>query len=485
VIGWHILLPAFTVGMGAFIAVLEGLHLFTGRQIYLRVSMFWIKIFSIAFGMGVVTGVIMPFQIGANWSRYSDATANVLAPLFAYEGLTAFFLEAGFLGVLLFGRKLVPPWAHFASALLVCLGTLLSSFWILAANSWMQTPAGYEIIDGRFYPTDWLQVIFNPSFPSRISHVVVAFFITTSFVVLGVGAYLMKRGRFVEEGRTMLSMALWLLTVLVPLQFFLGDHHGLNTREHQPAKLAAIEARWETGRGVPLTLFAIPDAKAEKNRFAIEVPLLGSLILTHDIDGEVKGLKDFPAGQRPPVAIPFFAFRIMVGCAVVMLGVVLLGGWLRWRGGLGLSPPPLFLLLCQLTTPIGFIAVIAGWTVTEVGRQPWTVYGLLRTADSVSPSLTGSNVLISLIGYMAVYLFMYPSGVILMWRAVKKGPVASEEYDAAIEAGRPVAPVLAGARFGGSEPNKMGPAASEDRDSTIEAGRPGAPVLAGAKPWRE
>lgn len=480
VIGWHILLPAFTVGMGAFIAVLEGLHLITGKPIYLRVSMFWIKIFSIAFGMGVVTGVIMPFQIGTNWSRYTDATANVLSPLFAYEGLTAFFLEAGFLGVLLFGRKLVPPWAHFAAALMVCLGTLLSSFWILAANSWMQTPAGFEVIDGRFYPTDWLQVIFNPSFPSRIAHTVVAFFITTSFVVLGVGAYLMKRERFAEEGRTMLSMALWLLTVLVPLQFFLGDHHGLNTREHQPAKLAAIEARWETGRGVPLTLFAIPDAKAEKNRFAIEVPFLGSLILTHDIDGEVKGLKDFPADQRPPVTIPFFAFRIMVGCAVVMLGVVALGGWLRWRGELGLSPPPLFLLLCRLTTPIGFIAVIAGWVVTEVGRQPWTVYGVLRTADSVSPSLTGSNVLTSLLGYMAVYLFIYPSGVILMWRAVKKGPAASEDYDATIEAGRPVAPVLAGANLGGSYANKKGPAASGEYNATFEAGRPVAPVLAGS-----
>jgi len=314
----------------------------------------------------------------------------------------------------------------------------------------MQTPAGYEVIDGRFYPTDWLQVVFNPSFPSRIAHTVVAFFITTSFVVLGVGAYLMKRGRFAEEGRTMLSMALWLLTVLVPLQFFLGDHHGLNTREHQPAKLAAIEARWETGRGVPLTLFAIPDAKGEKNRFAIEVPLLGSLILTHDIDGEVKGLKDFPADQRPPVAIPFFAFRIMVGCAVAMLAVVALGGWLRWRGELKLTPPPLFLLLCQIATPIGFIAVIAGWVVTEVGRQPWTVYGLLRTADSVSPSLTGSNVLTSLIAYMLVYLFIYPSGVLLMWRAVKKGPTASEEGNATIEAGRPLAPVLAGANLGGS-----------------------------------
>jgi cytochrome bd ubiquinol oxidase subunit I len=443
VIGWHILLPAFTVGAAAFIAVLEGFNLATGRDVYLRVSMFWIRIFSIAFGMGVVTGVVMPFQFGTNWSRYADATANVLSPLFAYEGLTAFFLEAAFLGVLLFGRKLVPPWAHFVAALMVAMGTLFSSFWILSANSWMQTPAGYEIIDGRFFPTDWLKVVFSPSFLSRLPHTVVAFFITTGFVVLGVGAYLLRRGKFAGEGRTMLSMALWLLTVLVPLQIFLGDHHGLNTLEHQPAKLAAIEARWETGRNIPLTLFAIPDEKTESNHAAIEIPGLGSLILTHQLDGEVKGLKDFPADQRPPVAIPFFAFRIMVGCAMLMLGIVLLGGWLRWRGRL--TDTPLFLLLCQLAMPIGFVAVIAGWAVTEVGRQPWTVYGLLRTAASVSPSLTGRDVATSLLAYMAVYLFMYPSGLFLMLRIVRAGPAPAGDLDATIEAGRPKAPVLAGA----------------------------------------
>jgi cytochrome bd ubiquinol oxidase subunit I len=449
VIAWHILLPAFTVGLAAFIAVLEGLNFFTGRQVYLRISMFWIKIFSISFGMGVVTGIVMPFQFGTNWSRYADATANVLSPLFAYEGLTAFFLEAAFLGVLLFGRKLVPRWAHFVAALMVSLGTLFSSFWILSANSWMQTPAGYEIIDGRFFPTDWLQVVFNPSFPSRLAHTVVAFFITTGFVVMGVGAYLQRRGKCAEEGRVMLSMTLWLLTVLVPLQIFLGDHHGLNTREYQPAKLAAIEARWETGRRVPITLFAIPDEKTETNYFSIDVPLLGSLILTHELDGEVKGLKDFPADQRPPVAIPFFAFRIMVGCGLVMLGVVLLGGWLRWRDRL--DDTPLFLQLCELVTPIGFIAVIAGWLVTEVGRQPWTVYGLLRTADSVSPSLTGLDVLISLLAYMTVYLLMYPVGIFLMWRIVRRGPAVAGEAETPIEAGRPQAPVLAGGNVAGGD----------------------------------
>src|SRR5215475_6490050 len=443
VIAWHILLPAFTVGLASFIALLEGLRLATGRNVYVRISTFWIKIFSIAFGMGVVTGIVMPFQFGTNWSRFSDATANVLSPLFAYEGLTAFFLEAGFLGVLLFGRKLVPPWAYFVSALMVALATLLSSFWILAANSWMQTPAGYEIVNGQFFAEDWVAVIFSPSFPYRLAHVVVGFFVTTGFAVLGVGAYLVRREPSAAEGRTMLSMTLWLLTVLVPLQMLIGDLHGLNTREHQPAKLAAIEARWDTERRVPLTLFALPSDTAERNYFAIDVPWLGSLILTHNLDGEVKGLKDFPADQRPPVAIPFFAFRIMVGCAVVMLGLVLLGGWLRWRGRL--YETPLFLDLVQFAAPLGFVAVIAGWCVTEVGRQPWTVYGLLRTAHSVSPSITSADVTLSFLGYAAVYLLIYPTGFLLMLRIVRKGPGLPAEETSQIEAGRPQAPVLAGA----------------------------------------
>src|SRR5499426_4307386 len=443
VIAWHILLPAFTVGLASFIALLEGLRLATGRNVYVRISTFWIKIFSIAFGMGVVTGIVMPFQFGTNWSRYADATSNVLAPLFTFEALTAFFLEAAFLGVLLFGRKLVPPWAHFVAALMVALGTLFSTFWILAANSWMQTPVGYEIVNGQFFAKDWVAVIFSPSFPYRLAHVVVGFFVTTGFAVLGVGAYLVRREPSAAEGRTMLSMTLWLLTVLVPLQMLIGDQHGLNTRDHQPAKLAAIEARWDTERRVPLTLFAIPSDKAERNYFAIDVPWLGSLILTHNLDGEVKGLKDFPADQRPPVAIPFFAFRIMVGCAVVMLGLVLLGGWLRWRKRL--YDTPLFLDLVQFAAPLGFVAVIAGWCVTEVGRQPWTVYGLLRTTESVSPSLTSIDVMLSLAGYMVVYLLIYPAGLFLMLRIVRKGPGPSDELDSPIEGGRPQAPVLAGA----------------------------------------
>ena len=441
VVAWHILLPAFTIGLASYIAVLEGLHLASGREIYFRLANFWIKIFAVSFGMGVVSGVVMPFQFGTNWSRFSDATANVLSPLLAYEGLTAFFLESAFLGVLLFGRKLVPRWAHFVAALMVAGGTLFSAFWILATNSWMQTPAGYEIVDGRFFPKDWLQIIFNPSFPYRLAHTVVAFYVTTGFVVLAVGAYYLRRARFIDESRTMLSMTLWLLTVLVPLQIFLGDQHGLNTLEYQPAKLAAIEARWKTASQVPLTLFAIPDERAETNHYALDIPDLGSLILTHDPNGTVRGLEDWPADQRPPVAIPFFAFRIMVGIGLLMLALVAASWWLRARGRL--YEAGWFLRSCELAGPAGFLAVLAGWTTTEVGRQPWTVYGLMRTADSVSPSLTGTDVLLSLIGYGVVYLITFPAGLMLMARIVKTGPVEPALEAEPIESGRPQAPVRA------------------------------------------
>ncbi|TPM27869.1 cytochrome ubiquinol oxidase subunit I [Mesorhizobium sp. B2-2-2] len=441
VIAWHILLPAFTVGLASYIALLEGLHFFTGQEIYFRISGFWIKIFSVAFGMGVVSGIVMPFQLGTNWSRYSDATANVLSPLFAYEGLTAFFLEAAFLGVLLFGRNLVPRWAHFVAALMVAFGTLLSSFWILSANSWMQTPAGYELSDGRFYPKDWFAIVFNPSFPYRLGHTVIGFYVTTAFVVVGVAAWLVRRRRSVAEGSRMLSMTLWLLTILVPLQILLGDEHGLNTLEHQPAKLAAIEAHWDTGRRVPLVLFALPDAGNETNHYTIEVPLLGSLILAHDLNGEIRGLKEWPRDQRPPVAIPFFAFRIMVGIGLLMLAMVAASWWLRWKGRL--FDTAWYLQACQWVAPLGFVAVLAGWTTTEVGRQPWTVYGLLRTADSVSPSLTGSDVLISLVGYMIAYLVIFPAGLIIMARFVRKGLEGANREPEEIESGRPGGPVRA------------------------------------------
>jgi cytochrome bd ubiquinol oxidase subunit I len=440
VVAWHILLPAFTVGLASYIAVLEGLHLFTGRDVYVRVSQFWIRIFAVSFGLGVVTGIVMPFQFGTNWSRFSDAAADVISPLLAYEGLTAFFLEAAFLGVLLFGRNRVPPAIHFVAALMVAAGTLFSTFWIIAVNSWMQTPTGHEIIDGRFFPRDWFDIIFSPSFPYRLAHTVTAFYVTTAFVVLGVGAYTIRRGR-VEEGRVMFTMAGLLLTVLVPLQVVIGDLHGLNTRDHQPAKLAAIEAIWDTQAGAPLTLFAIPDQEGERNRAVIEIPKIGSLILTHEMDGVVRGLKEWPKEDRAPVAIVFFAFRIMVGIGLLMFGVVLLGWLLHWTNRLFTSF--WFLRLCEFTMPLGFLAILAGWTTTEVGRQPWTVYGLMRTADSVTPSLTPLDVALSLALYVVVYLMIYPVALLFIVRIVRAGPARVEEMEAPISSGRPRQPVEA------------------------------------------
>lgn len=443
VIAWHILLPAFTVGLASYIAVLEGLYFLTGRDIWFRISGFWTRIFAVSFGMGVVSGIIMPFQFGTNWSRFTDATADVLSPMMAYEGLMAFFLESSFLGVLLFGRRLVPTWAHFFAAIMVAFGTLLSSFWILSTNSWMQTPQGYKIVNGRFEPVDWFAIIFNPSFPYRLAHNVTAFYITTAFVVMGVGAWLSRRGRAVEDSRMMIRMALDLLIVIVPLQIFLGDQHGLNTLEYQPAKLAAIEGLYDTEKPAALTLFGIPDDKNAVMHDRIQIPDLGSLILTHSWNGEVKGLKEWPADERPPVGAPFFAFRVMVGIGFIMLFVAIAGQILRWRERLWDSV--WFLRLCQWVAPLGFVAVVAGWTTTEVGRQPWTVYGLLRTADSVSPSLTGTDVAISLAFYIAVYLIMFPTGIAFMAGLVRRGPQQESEPER-VESGRPNRPFENAAR---------------------------------------
>ena len=416
VVALHILLPAFTVGLASYIAVLEGLYLATKKPVFLNTSRFWTRIFAVSFGMGVVSGIVMPFQFGTNWSRYADATANVLGPLFAYEGLMAFFLEATFLGVLLFGRKLVPAWMHTLAAVMVAVGTLFSSFWILAANSWMHTPAGYRVQDGRFFPQDWGALIFNPSFPYRLLHTVTGFYITTAFVVVGVAAWHLRRGSAVAEARTMQLMGFGLLALLVPLQIALGDLHGLNTLEHQPAKIAAMEANWETRGHMPLLLFAWPDVEAEQNRLELAVPELGSLILRHDSTGVVRGLKDWPREDRPPVAVPFFAFRLMVGIGVLMLAMVAASWWLRWRGRLEAA---WFQRLCVLCAPLGFVAVIAGWVTTEVGRQPWVVYGLLRTRDALSPTITTGNVATSLAVYIVAYLFMFGMGLAFMLRLMR------------------------------------------------------------------
>ena len=418
-IAFHFLLPAFTIGLASYIAVLEGLYLWRRRSAYLRISAFWIKVFAVSFGMGVVSGIVMPFQFGTNWARYSELTAAVVAPLMGYEALTAFFLEAAFLGILLFGRKLVPQWAHFASAVIVAAGTLFSAFWILAANSWMQTPAGFEIVDGRFLPTSWIDVIFNPSFPFRLLHTVTAVYLTTAFTVIGVAAWYLRHGRYTEESRIMIAMGVLLASVLVPLQIVIGDLHGLNTREHQPTKLAAIEGIWESGTGQPAVLFALPDRQAETNRFELAIPKLGSLYLTHDWNGYVAGLKAVTPAERPPVLPVFFAFRLMVGMWLVMFAMTLSAWILAARRKL--FETPWFLRAATWTIPAGYIAVTAGWITTETGRQPWVVYGHLRTAEAVSPILTGADVLVSLAMYIAVYAMIFGAGVYYLVRLVQRG----------------------------------------------------------------
>jgi cytochrome d ubiquinol oxidase subunit I len=434
VIALHILLPAFTVGLSCYIATLEVRWWLSKDDVFRRLSAFWTKIFAVSFGMGVVSGIVMPFQFGTNWSRFSDGASNVIGSLVAYEALTAFFLEAAFLGILLFGRKLVPQWAHAGSAVMVALGTLISSFWILAVNSWMQTPQGYEVVDGRYFPTSMFAVIFTPSFPYRLVHTVTAFVVTAAFMIMGVGAFYLRQARFVAESRIMVRMSILFLSIMVPIQVIVGDLHGLNTLEYQPVKLAAMEGLWDGGTGVAASLFALPDEVAEKNRFEIAIPKLASLYLTHDLDGAVRGLKDFPKADRPPVAIVYFAFRIMVGVAIVMFSVTALGAFLLWRGRL--FETDWFMRLAILISPIGFVAVIAGWTTTEVGRQPWVIYGQMRTAQAVTPSLTTLDVLLSLALYMMSYLVIFGGGFVLLRRLIRIGPSDEGEAEKPDESGR-------------------------------------------------
>ncbi|MBL8659479.1 MAG: cytochrome ubiquinol oxidase subunit I [Rhodospirillales bacterium] len=420
VIAFHIIFPSFTIGLASFLAVLEGLWLKTDKPVYRSLSDLWTRIFAVSFGMGVVSGVVMSYQFGTNWSRYADTTANILGPMFSYEVITAFFLEATFLGILLFGRNRVSRPVHVFAAVMVALGTVTSAFWILSANSWMQTPAGYTIENGHFMVSDWAEAIFNPSFPYRLAHMVTAAYLTTAFVVISVGALYLLQGRFHSQARTMVSMTFALVSVLAPLQIVLGDMHGLNTLEHQPAKIAAMEGHWETQRGAPLLLFALPDQEAATNRFEIAIPRLGSLILTHSFDGEVKGLKEWAPQNRPYVPIVFWSFRIMVGIGLIMLAMAAISVVLRFRGRL--FDHRWFLRAALACGPIGFGAVIAGWITTEVGRQPWIVYGLMRTADAVSPAVTAGNVVTSLIAFFAAYAIIFSAGSIYIFRLVWKGP---------------------------------------------------------------
>ena len=422
VISFHVLFPAFSIGLASWLAFIEGVWLVKRTDFWRDLYFFWLKIFAVTFGMGVVSGIVMSFQFGTNWSNLSEQAGNILGPLLNYEVLTAFFLEATFLGVMLFGWRRVSDRMHYFATCMVAFGTLVSSFWILSASSWMHTPAGYEFRGGAYVPVDWWAVVFNPSFPYRLAHMVFAAFITTAFVVGGVSAIYLLRRRWEDKALAMLKCAIGFLAIVVPLQVFVGDLHGLNVREHQPAKLAAIEARWETERRVPLTLFAWPDEEAETNRYALDVPYLGSLILTHSLDGEVKGLKDFPREDRPPVKPVFFAFRVMVGLGMTMLVLAYLGLWL-WRRGT-LATNRWYQRAFALMLPSGFIAVLAGWYVTEIGRQPWAIYGLMRTREAFS-GIDVVSVAISLATFVVVYAFVFGFGIWYMVQLISAGPVAA------------------------------------------------------------
>ena len=425
VITVHILFPAFTIGLASYLAVLEGLWLKTGRQVYLDLFHYWLKIFALSFGMGVVSGIVMSYQFGTNWSVFADKTGPVLGPLIGYEVFTAFFLEAGFLGIMVFGMNKVGKGLHFFATLMVAFGTLFSSFWILSVNSWMQTPAGFGYNEaGQFIPKDWWAIVFNPSFPYRLVHMVLAAYLTTAFVVGGVAAFHLLKDKTNQGARVMFSMAMWMAAIVAPMQLLAGDQHGLNTLEHQPVKIAAMEGHFETQKGAPLILFGIPDMEAGETKYSIEIPKLASLILTHDLDGEVKGLKEWPPEEWPPVGIVFWAFRIMVGIGLAMIGIGFWTLWLRYRGRLYDSP--LTHKLALLMSPAGFIALLAGWVVTEVGRQPYTVYGLLKTVDSASP-LDAPAVAVSLLVFVVVYFFVFGAGIFYIIRLMRKMPHEGEE----------------------------------------------------------
>lgn len=427
-ISFHIIFPAFTIGLASFLAVLEWRWLKTENPWFKDLYQFWIKIFAITFGMGVVSGVVMSYQFGTNWSIFSDRTANVLGPLLGYEVLTAFFLEASFLGIMLFGFGKVSKRMHFAATCIVAIGTLISAFWILAANSWMQTPQGYTLAaDGKIMPLNWLSIIFNPSFPYRFSHMLIAAYLTTAFVVGGVGALYLLQRRFVEQARIMFLMAVMLVAVLAPVQVIVGDLHGLNTLEHQPRKIAAIEGIWDTQKDVALRLFAIPDEKAETNHFEIKIPHLASYILTHDTHGQVLGLKNWPMAERPPVVLPFFSFRIMVGIGLLMLllSITSVIFWIR-----GKLLDSVWIKKCWIAMmPSGFIALLAGWFVTEIGRQPYSVYGVIKTMEGASPAIHSALVAWSLLVFVLAYSFIFTAGSWYIIKLIRKGIPAKDEKE--------------------------------------------------------
>ena len=423
-IAWHIVFPSFTIGLASYLAVLEGLWLKTGREAFKTLYLFWVKVFALSFGMGVVSGVVMSYQFGANWSVFAVKTGPVLGPLLAFEVLTAFFLEASFLGVMLFGWKKVGRGLHFAATCLVAFGTVVSAFWILSANSWMQAPTGYAIApDGRFVASDWLAVIFSPTFPVRFVHMVMAAYLTTALVVGGASAWTLLRRPEQPESRIALRMAILMILPVAILQLVAGDASGRLVRQFQPSKLAAIEAFWETRAGQPFHIAAWPDPAKQGNAWEVSIPKAGSLITAGSTNAVVAGLRDFPPADQPPVAVVFWAFRLMVGLGLAMIGLGVWGAWLWTRGAI--ERTRWFLRACTLMAPMGFVAVIAGWVVAEVGRQPYTVFGLLRTADSVAPVAAGA-VSASLIGFLIVYAVVFSVGALYILRLIGEGPAAGE-----------------------------------------------------------
>ncbi len=456
-VAFHFLLPAFTIGLASYLAVINGLWLNTGRLIYLDLFRYWSKIFAVAFAMGVVSGIVMSYQFGTNWSVFADKAGPVLGAPMAYEVLSAFFLEAGFLGIMLFGRDRVGPKLHMFATVMVALGTLASAFWILSVNSWMHTPAGYWIDPetGQFLPEDWWAIIFNPSFPYRLMHTVTGAYLTTAFIVAGVGAWHLLSNRRNLGARTMFSMAMWMIAVLAPAQIVLGDLHGLNTLEHQPQKVMAMEGHYESyPEGAPLYLFGLPNDAEQRLDYAIGIPKLSSLILKHDLDAPMAGLDTIPDEEQPPVAIVFWSFRVMVAFGFAMLGIGLWSLYARWRGHLFTSG--LLHRVSVAMAPAGLVAVIAGWITTEVGRQPYTVYGLLRTADSAAP-LDAPAVGASLLAFIVVYFIVFGAGIYYLIRLMVTTPERAEPEPVEVTEGpirsASITPGLASQPGNGAHPN--------------------------------
>jgi cytochrome d ubiquinol oxidase subunit I len=425
-VSFHFIFPAFSIGLASYLAVLEALWLKTGREVYLNLFKYWLKIFALAFAMGVVSGIVMSYQFGTNWSVFSDKTGPIIGPLMAYEVMTAFFLEAGFLGIMLFGMGRVGPKLHFMATLAVAVGTFISAFWILSANSWMQTPVGYSVnAGGQFVPESWWAIIFNPSFPYRLVHTVFAAYLTTALAVGGVAAWQMLRNRDSAGTRVMFSMATGMVAVVAPLQILAGDMHGLNTLEHQPAKVMAMEGHFQSHPdGAPLVLFGIPDQEAGIVRHSIEIPKASSLILKHDLNAPMKGLDTVPREDWPYVPLVFWSFRVMVGLGFLMLGLGVFSVLARLRGKLYDWRPLHWYALAM--GPAGFVAVIAGWVTTEAGRQPFTVYGLLRTAASASP-LEAPAVAASLLSFIVVYFIVFGAGTGYILKLMAKPPQPGEK----------------------------------------------------------